>query len=141
MTEKTGHFEKGVWVEDKPAAAPAPAPSGAATIDQKLTDVKKTVISSIDTAMTATHDLIAKPENKQYIETTIKEAQSQFQKSFDALLGRAKVELEKTKVELERSKAELDRKVAEMDKSAFDPEKIRAEVDRKVAELNKRWPG
>ena len=110
MAEKSGRFEKGVWVEDKQPAAPQAA-SGA--IDQRLSDATKSVRSSIDNVVHVTHDLVATPEGKAFIETTIKDTQKHFQVSFDALISRAKAELEKTKIEIEKTKAELDKKVAE----------------------------
>jgi hypothetical protein len=105
MAEKPGHFEKGIWVEDH-----APQANGEA-IDKRLSEATKAVISSIDNVMNVTHDLVATKEGKQYIETTIKDAQKHLQQSFDAILTRAKAELDKTKVELEKTRAELDKKV------------------------------
>ena len=135
MIEKSGHFEKGIWVEDKPPAAPQATGD---TIDKKLSDATRTVISSIDTMMSATHNLVATPEGKQLIETTIKDAQKQFQLSFDAIVSRAKAELDKTKLEFDKTRAELDKRMAELDTSAIEPAKIKAELDKKVAELNKK---
>jgi hypothetical protein len=109
MAEKSGRFEQGVWVEDKQPAAPQ-ADSGA--IDQRLSEATKSVRSSIDNVVSVTHDLVATPEGKKFIETTIKDTQKQLQSTFDALFSRAKSELEKTKVELDRKKAEIYKKVA-----------------------------
>ena len=94
MTEKKGHFEKGVWVLDSEPVQPQV--SGDA-IDKRFSEATKAVISSIDTVMGVTHDLVATEEGKQYIEKTIKDAQVQIQQSFDAIISRAKAELEKVK--------------------------------------------
>jgi hypothetical protein len=108
MTEKPGHFEKGIWVVDKQPVAPQ---ANGDAIDKRLSEATKAVISSIDNVMSVTHDLVATDEGKQYIETTIKDAQKQIQQSFDAIISRAKAELEKTKAELDKKAAELDKKV------------------------------
>jgi hypothetical protein len=108
MTEKPGHFEKGLWVEDRPPATPR---ANGDAIDKRLSDATKAVISSIDNVMNVTHDLVATEEGKQFIDTTIRDTRKQIQLSFDAIISRAKIELEKTKAELDRTKAELDKKV------------------------------
>jgi hypothetical protein len=99
MTEKPGHFEKGIWVEDKQPASPQ---ANGDTIDRRLSEATKAVISSIDNVMNVTHDLVATEEGKQFIQTTIKDTQKQIQLSFDAITSRAKAELEKTKAELDK---------------------------------------
>jgi hypothetical protein len=108
MTEKPGHFEKGIWVVDK---QPVASQTSEDAIDRRLSEATKAVISSLDNVMNVTHDLVATDEGKQYIETTIKDAQKQIQKSFDAIISRAKTELEKTKAELDKKAAELDKRV------------------------------
>ena len=99
MTDKPGHFEKGIWVEDIQPAAPQ---ANGEAIEKRLSEATKAVISSLDNVMNVTHDLVATDEGKQYIETTIKDAQKQIQKSFDAIISRAKTELEKTKAGLDK---------------------------------------
>jgi hypothetical protein len=99
MTEKPGHFEKGLWVEDH---APSSPQAVGDAIDKRLAEATKAVISSIDNVMSVTHDLVATDEGKQFIETTIKDTQKQIQLSFDAIISRAKAELEKTKAELDK---------------------------------------
>lgn len=94
MTEKKGHFEKGVWVLDSEPVQPKA--SGDA-IDKRFSEATKAVISSIDTVMGVTHDLIATDEGKQYIEKTLKDAQVQIQQSFDTIISRVKTELENVK--------------------------------------------
>jgi hypothetical protein len=94
MTEKKGHFEKGVWVLDSEPVQPR---ANGDAIDKRFSEATKAVISSIDTVMGVTHDLVATEEGKQYIEKTIKDAQVQIQQSFDAIISRAKAELEKVK--------------------------------------------
>jgi hypothetical protein len=94
MTEKKGHFEKGVWVLDSEPVQPK---AGGDAIDKRFSEATKAVISSIDTVMGVTHDLVATEEGKQYIEKTLKDAQVQIQQSFDAIISRAKAELEKVK--------------------------------------------
>jgi hypothetical protein len=99
MTEKPGHFEKGLWVEDHAPSSPQAVDDA---IDKRLAEATKAVISSIDNVMSVTHDLVATDEGKQFIETTIKDTQKQIQLSFDAIISRAKAELEKTKAELDK---------------------------------------
>lgn len=94
MNEKKGHFEKGVWVLDSEPVLPK---AGGDAIDKRLSEATKAVISSIDTVMGVTHDLVATEEGKQYMEKTIKDARVQIQQSFDAIISRAKAELEKVK--------------------------------------------
>ena len=94
MTEKKGHFEKGVWVLD---SEPVPPQVSGDAIDKRFSEATKAVISSIDTVMGVTHDLVATEEGKQYIEKTIRDAQGQIQQSFDEIISRAKAELEKMK--------------------------------------------
>ncbi len=125
MTEKPGHFEKGIWVEDSPVKAPQ-ADGGA--VDRKLSEATKAVKSSIDNVMTVTHGLVATPEGKQFIETTIKDTQKHIELSFNAIISRAKAELDKTKTGLDKAKADLDKRAAE-------PDKIKDELNKKVAEL------
>ena len=99
MTEKKGHFEKGIWVEDRDPSFPH---TNADTIDKRLSDATKAVISSFDNVMNVTRDLVTTDEGKQYIETTIKNTQKQIQQSFNEIISRAKADLEKTKAELDK---------------------------------------
>jgi ElaB/YqjD/DUF883 family membrane-anchored ribosome-binding protein len=99
MTEKPGHFEKGLWVEDREPPAPQKNDD---TIDKRLSEATRAVISSVDNVMSVTHDLITTDEGKQYIETTLKETKNQIQQSLDAIISRAKAELDKTKAELDK---------------------------------------
>lgn len=92
MTEKKGHFEKGIWVLDYEPLTPQ---ANGDAIDKRLSAATKAVISSLDTVMGVTHDLVTTDEGKQYIEKTIKDAQVQIQQSFDAIISRAKAELDK----------------------------------------------
>ena len=63
--------------------------------------------------MMVTHDLVTTPEGKQFIETTIKDTQKHIELSFNAIMSRAKAELDKTKTGLDKAKADLDKKMAE----------------------------
>jgi hypothetical protein len=92
MTEKTGHFEKGRWVVDREPPAPQP---GEDTIDKRLSEATRAVISSVDNVMSVTHDLITTDDGKQFIEKTIKDTQMQIQQSLDAIISRVKAELDK----------------------------------------------
>ena len=96
MTEKPGHFEKGVWIED---SQPGPEGRPEMPIDKRLSEATKGVIASIDTMMNVTHDLVTTEEGKQYIEKTMKDTQKQIQQSLDTFVSRAKTELEKTKAD------------------------------------------
>jgi hypothetical protein len=92
MTEKKGHFEKGRWVvENEPSATKTDGD----VIDKRLSDTTKAVISSIDDVMKVTRDLVTTEEGKQFIEKTIKDTQTQIQRSFDEIISRAKDELDK----------------------------------------------
>lgn len=92
MTEKKGHFEQGRWVEE---SEPVAAPVDKNVIDKRFSEATKSVISSIDDVMKVTHELVTTKEGKQYIEKTIKDTQSQIQKSFDDIIGRVKDEVDK----------------------------------------------
>jgi cell division protein ZapA (FtsZ GTPase activity inhibitor) len=99
MTEKKGHFDKGVWVDEPVAPAPKPADK---QIEERLTTATKNVISAVDELAKATHDLLATEEGKKHIEKTVKETTDQVQKSFDDILSRAKAEMDKAKAEVEK---------------------------------------
>ena len=92
MTEKKGHFEKGQWVVK---SEPAVTQTGGNVIDKRFSEATKSVISSIDDVMKVTRDLVTTEEGKQYIEKTIKDTQTQIQKSFDEIISRVKDELDK----------------------------------------------
>jgi phage-related tail fiber protein len=91
MTGK-GHFEKGIWVEEKEAPAPKAAEPG---MDARLSEATDAVGQSISNALKVAHDLVATEEGKQYIEKSFRDMQTQVQKSFDDVLRQAKSELEK----------------------------------------------
>ncbi len=92
MTEKKGHFEKGRWVVE---SAPSVTQAGGNVFEERFSEVTKSVISSIDDVMKVTRDLVTTEEGKQYIEKTIKDTQTQIQKSFDEIISRVKDELDK----------------------------------------------
>jgi hypothetical protein len=100
MTEKKGHFDKGVWVEETEAQKPA---AGEGQIEQRLNIATKNVISAVDELAKATHDLLATEEGKKHIEKTVKETTVQVQKSFDDILSKAKAEVDKAKAEMEKA--------------------------------------
>jgi ElaB/YqjD/DUF883 family membrane-anchored ribosome-binding protein len=99
MTDKPGHFEKGIWVEDIQPVAPQ---ANGEAIEKRLSEATKAVVTSIDRVMSVTHDLVATEEGKQFMEKTMKDTQKQIQQSFDAIISRAKAELDKTKAELDK---------------------------------------
>jgi len=103
MTEKKGHFDKGIWVEDKEVPAQQPADS---KIEERLTNATKNVISAVDELAKATHDLLATEEGKKHIEKAVKETTDQVQKSFDDILAKAKAEMDKAKADI---KAEAEK--------------------------------
>ena len=90
MTEKKGHFDKGVWVEE-----PAAPKKEESQIDVRLTAATRSVITAMDELAKATHDLVATEEGKKHIEKTVKETTAQIEKSFDDILSKAKAEMEK----------------------------------------------
>ncbi|HUT38984.1 MAG TPA: hypothetical protein VMW77_06775 [Methanoregula sp.] len=92
MTEEKGHFEKGRWVAE---SEPSATKTNGNVIEKRFSEATKSVISSIDDVMKVTRDLVTTEEGKQYIEKTIKDTQTQIQKSFDDILSRAKNELDK----------------------------------------------
>ena len=92
MTAEKGHFEKGRWVAD---SEPSATHTNGNAIEKRFSEATKSVISSIDDVMKVTRDLVTTEEGKQYIEKTIKDTQTQIQKSFDDIYSRAKNELDK----------------------------------------------
>ncbi|WP_292424118.1 hypothetical protein [Methanoregula sp.] len=121
MTEKKGHYEKGLWV-DEPVAAPA---KEEISIDIRLAAATKSVLSAMDDLAKVTHDLVATDEGKKHIEKTVKETTVQVQKSFDDILARAKVEVEKAKADMEKAKAD-------MSKAKPEEKKAKAETNNPV---------
>jgi len=101
MTEKKGHFEKGIWVED-PVAAPKKEET---PIDIRLGAATKSVLSAMNDLAQVTHDLVATDEGKKHVENTVKETTVKVQKSFDDILSRARAEVEKAKADMEKAKA------------------------------------
>jgi len=103
MTEKKGHFEKGIWVED-PVIAPAAAPVKEENpIDTRLAAATKSVISAMDDLAKVTRDLVATDEGRKHIENAVKETTDNVRKSFDDILARAKAEVDKAKADMEKS--------------------------------------
>jgi ElaB/YqjD/DUF883 family membrane-anchored ribosome-binding protein len=94
MTEKTGHFEKGVWVEE-PIIPEKPQEKKDDQIDVRLAAATRSVMSAMDDLAKATHDLVATEEGKKHIEKTLKETTAHVQKSFDDIISRAKAEVDK----------------------------------------------
>ncbi|HNX17174.1 MAG TPA: hypothetical protein PKM50_02475 [Methanoregula sp.] len=106
MTEKKGHFEKGIWVED-PVTPPVATPAKDTTqIDTRLAAATKSVISAMDDLAKVTRDLVGTEEGRKHIENTVKETTENVRKSFDDILARAKSEVEKAKAGKEQSKAD-----------------------------------
>ena len=87
MTEKKGHFEKGLWVEEN---KPSVTHTSGNVIDKRFSDATQSLIASVNDVMKVTHDLITTEEGKQYIEKTLKDTQAQIQKSFDEIISRWK---------------------------------------------------
>jgi hypothetical protein len=102
MTEKKGHFEKGIWV-DEPAAPEKKESQTESQIDIRLAAATRGVISAMDELAKATHDLVTTEEGKKHIEKTVKETTAQVQKSFDDILSKAKAEMDKAKAEVEKA--------------------------------------
>lgn len=94
MTEKTGHFEKGVWVEE-PAVPDKNPETKTDPIDLRLAAATRQVLTALDELATATHDLVTTEEGKKHIERTVKDTTTHVQKSFDEILARVKVGLDK----------------------------------------------
>jgi hypothetical protein len=92
MAENKGRFEKGQWVVE---SEPPVTPASGNEIDKRFSEATKSVISSLDNVMKVTHDLVTTEEGKQYIQKTLKETQTQIQKSFDEMISRVKTELDK----------------------------------------------
>ena len=98
MTEKKGHFEKGVWVAEPVAPATPATPATAKDenpIDARLAAASRSVISAMDDLAKATHDLVATEEGKKHIEKTVKETTDEIEKSFNAIISKVKAEVEK----------------------------------------------
>lgn len=122
MTDKKGHFDKGLWVED-PVAAPAKEQS---QIDVRLAAATKSVLSAMDDLAKVTHDLVATEEGKKHIEKTVNETTVQVRKSFDDILARARAEVDKAKADVEKVKAEVEKAKADMTKAKPEAEKAKA---------------
>jgi len=105
MTEKKGHYEKGVWVED-PVAAPAKEEH---PIDVRIAAATKSVISAMDDFAKVTRDLVATDEGRKHIEKSVKDTTNNVKKSFDDILARAKSEVDKAAAEMEKAAAEQDK--------------------------------
>jgi len=101
MTEKKGHFEKGIWV-DEPVAA-APAAKEEQQIDIRLAAATRSVLTAMDNLVKVTGDLITTDEGKKHIEKTVNETTAQVQKSFDDIMKQAKAEMEKAKADVEKA--------------------------------------
>ncbi|RPI40289.1 MAG: hypothetical protein EHM53_02455 [Methanoregulaceae archaeon] len=98
MTDKPGHFKNGIWVDDSLPVAPQ---ANGEAIEKRLSEATKAVITSIDSVMSVTRDLVTTDEGKQFIEKTMKDTRNQIQVSFAAIVSRAKAELDKTKAGLD----------------------------------------
>jgi hypothetical protein len=94
LTDTTGHFEKGVWVND-PKIPEKPVENNEDAIDIRLAAATRSVLAAMDDLAKATHDLVTTEEGKKHIEKTVKETTLQVQKSFDDIFIRAKAEMEK----------------------------------------------
>ncbi|MEN6397327.1 MAG: hypothetical protein ABFC78_12700 [Methanoregula sp.] len=106
LTEKKGHFEMGIWVDD-PVKAPAADPANEEKpIDTRLAAATKSVITAMDDLAKVTRDLVATDEGRKHIENTVKETTDTVRKSFDDILARARAEVDKAKAEMEKSKAD-----------------------------------
>jgi hypothetical protein len=92
MTEKKGHFEKGLWVEE---TKPPVIPKSENVIDKRFSDATQSLISSVNDVMKVAHDLVTTEEGKQYIEKTLRDTQAQIQKSFDEIISPLKEKMEK----------------------------------------------
>ena len=92
MAENKGRFEKGQWVVEKD---PPVTPASGNDIDKRFSEATKAVVSSVDEVMKVTRDLVTTEEGKKYIEKTIKDTQTQIQRSFDEIISRVKIELDK----------------------------------------------
>jgi hypothetical protein len=114
MTEKKGHFEKGLWVED-PVAAPAKEEN---QIEIRLAAATKSVLVAMDDFAKVTRDLVATEEGKKHIEDTVKETTTKVQKSVDDVLARARAEVDKAKADMEKVKAGMEKAKADMSKPA-----------------------
>lgn len=90
MTGQKGHFEQGRWIEE-----PVVPPMGATPVEKRFSDAASSVISSLDTMMNVTRDLVTTDEGKQYIEKSLRNTQSEIQKSFDSIFRQVKTELER----------------------------------------------
>ena len=112
MTEKKGHFEKGLWVED-PVAAPAKEEN---QIEIRLAAATKSVLVAMDDFAKVTRDLVATEEGKKHIENTVKETTVQVRKSFDDVLSQARAEVDKAKADMEKVRAGAEKAKADTNK-------------------------
>lgn len=94
MTEKPGHFEKGVWVEEHAGTEKNPETKND-LIELRLAAATRQILTALEDLATVTHDLVTTEEGKKHIGKTIKDTTNQVQKSFDEILARAKAEMDK----------------------------------------------
>ena len=112
MTDKKGHYDKGVWVED-PVAAPAAAPAKEEhTIDLRLASATKSVLSAMDDFAKVTRDLVTTDEGRKHIEKSVKDTTAHVQKSFDDIVAKAKSEVDKAKAGIEKATEEAAKSAA-----------------------------
>ena len=106
MSEAKGHFENGIWVNEKAAPAAAAPAQEETSLDGRLAAATKSVISAVDDLAKVSRDLVATEEGRKHIEKSVKATTENVKKSFDDIFAKAKAEVEKAKAEMEKEQAE-----------------------------------
>ncbi len=98
MTEKRGHFEKGVWIEDIPAHV---ALAGAEACELRPAEVSDALYWSTRDMEAVTRGLVGTVEGRQYLENILGTAQEELHRSLDGFLAHARSEVLQVKAAVE----------------------------------------
>jgi len=95
MHEKSGHFERGRWVED-PAAGPAPAEAPAApAIDQLGSEALQPVQKAVDDVLRFGRHLFLTPEGREQIERKVQKTAAELEQAIQSVAEAARKRVEK----------------------------------------------
>ncbi|MDI6719919.1 MAG: hypothetical protein QMD46_09945 [Methanomicrobiales archaeon] len=99
MHEKSGHFERGRWVED-PAAGPAPveapaAPGTAPGIDQLGSEALQSVQKAVDDVLRFGRHLFLTPEGREQIERKVQKTAAELEQAIQSVAEAARKRVEK----------------------------------------------
>jgi F0F1-type ATP synthase membrane subunit b/b' len=93
MTEKTGHFENGKWVEDP---APGTGKEERGRVESRVAEASRSVSSAIDDAIRIGRDLFETEEGRRYVEKTVRDAGAEMHQAIQDILSKAKEEIDRS---------------------------------------------